>query len=263
MPEVQLQTYQVQDHSEEQDRFYQHLLTSSIDWATKHGKDPDPFQDPELSDIITTSYLVTPFGPWCDKFNRAHKAAALIDQHGERYARTIQHALSTPEVKSACLVQHPDLDWRKYFPQPNAPQPSRQIQPEATPHTKPHRHKPRNQTISEFVINEAPSLNYRRVWLFILNHTRNRLSSRGRYIYPYGHEYAANQLKISLATVERIFSWLKSRHLIFKRTNENFEDHKCSTWFICISFKQSAFHFDPNNRRRKKGSKQPRKTARK
>ena len=140
MQEAQLRNYQVQDHSAEQDRYYQHLLTSSIDWATKHGKDPNPFQHPELSDIITTSYLVTPFGPWCDKFKQAHKAAAHIDQRGERYARTIQHALSTPEVKSACLVHHPDLDLEKYFQHLI----TKPLQNEITPHptTTPKKKQP-------------------------------------------------------------------------------------------------------------------------
>lgn len=262
MPDPQPQAYQVQNHSEEQDRNYQDLLTSCIKWATKDGKDPDPFKDPILSDVIITSYLVTPFEPWRDKLNRAHKAATLVNQRGERYARTIQHALSTPAVESACLAQHPDLDWQKYFDHPRAPDVPKQIPARATPQTNPSPRKTRKKSISEFVIDTAPSLNYRRVWLLILNHTRNRFSSRGRHIYPYGQEYVARQLNISLATVERVFAWLKHRHLIFKRTNEDKERRKSSTWFVCTSFKQSLYILDPKHKRQKRKPKPARKTAR-
>ena len=252
--EAQLQTYQIQDHSKEQDRYYQHVLTNSIDWATRNGMDPDPFQDPELSDIITTSYLVTPFDPWCDKFKRAHKAATLVNQRGERYARTIQHALSTPEVKTACLFQYPDLDWVKYFPHPGAPEAPEKIQPEATPNAKPSRHKPRKQTITEYVTNQAPSISYLQTFFFITRHTKNRFSGKGRKVYPYGQEHVSRNLKLSLRTVRRVFLWLRRKHIIFKRSNENPDLHKSATWFICTSWSQSIYFRDPQGRRQKKGS---------
>jgi hypothetical protein len=115
-------------------------------------------------------------------------------------------------------------------------------------------------TIAACITDEAPSIDYLKVYIAGLKHTNNPLSSRGRYIYPYGQEYLARFLGVSLATVERAFAWLRRKRIIIKRSAENPDQHKSSTWFWCASWKQSAYHFDAQHRRPKRGSPGSRRT---
>ena len=113
----------------------------------------------------------------------------------------------------------------------------------------------RKESIIEFITNRSPSFNYRKVFVFISRHTKNRFSRRGRKIYPYGQEYVARKLNLSLHTIENVFSWLRRQGIIIKRSNENPELKKSATWFVCTSWKQSFYFRDPKGLRSKKGSR--------
>jgi hypothetical protein len=113
----------------------------------------------------------------------------------------------------------------------------------------------RKESIIEFVTNHSPSFNYRKVFIFISRHTKNRFSKKGRKVYPYGQEYVARKLNLSLHTIENVFSWLRRQGIIIKRSNENPELKKSATWFVCTSWKQSFYFRDPKGLRSKNGSR--------
>jgi len=140
--------------------------------------------------------------------------------------------------------QLPDQYWGEKQKRP--PQPLPEKKPSPVTH-QPH-------PIQDYIFDHAPSINYLQVFIHISRHTKNRLSRRGKKIYPYTQDYVARKLKISLVTVNRIFSWLVRRGIIFKRTNENPREHWGATWFVCTSWKQSTYFRDPEGRRPKKGS---------
>jgi hypothetical protein len=153
-----------------------------------------------------------------------------------------------------------DAVWYENTPIPKPqPTPSRVIilpQPD-----RPKKKKPTTKqysTIAACITDEAPS--HLKVYVAGLKHTNNPLSSRGRYIYPYGQEYLAQFLGVSLRTISAAFAWLRRKRIIFKRRNENPDQHKCATWFWCATWKQSAYFFDAQHRRPKGGSPRSRRT---
>ena len=89
-----------------------------------------------------------------------------------------------------------------------------------------------------------------RLYLHLISCHDTKLSSRGKKIYSAGQAWAARQCKISLRASNYWFSIFKRWGIIGKRTNENPDLHRCSTWFICTSTAQIG-HF--------RGKKDPRK----
>lgn len=121
----------------------------------------------------------------------------------------------------------------------------------ATPTPKRKQTKTLTGSVVPYITDHAPSTNYLKVYFFIKGCTKNRFSSRGRYVYPYGQKYVAKKLNISLHSVARAFSWLKRKHIIFKRRPENPKRRRTATWFICVTWEQSRYWLDPLHRRRK------------
>lgn len=204
--------------------------------------------------IIYISFLSTETKWWIDTFTKWQENAEYLSHSENGFWRMIQFNLSTPEVERVCLKLLPNLDREKYFPHPITTPGPGEIRPRPSLETKPKLTPCKYKTILEFVTDQAPSINYTRIFILISKRTKNRFSSRGRKVFPYGQNYVHRELEISLATVKRCFAWLKRQHVIFKRTNENHDRKKCATWFVCTSLKQSTYFLDPEARRSKKGS---------
>lgn len=220
------------------------------------------FTDQIADLIIYRSFLTLPLEEWTSKFERALKSALIIRDKRELFARTIALGLLTPAVEKAVLEILPHIDQAKYFGHDAPGVPSPAAVPGYGPTLKPFIPKKRKPSIAEYIEAEAPSINYLKVWRFLSNHTRNRFSSRGRHVYPYGQDYVSRLTELSLREVSRIFTWLKQKHLISKRKNESKRSHKASQWFICVSFKQIRFFADPKHLHSKKRPIPGRKTAR-
>jgi hypothetical protein len=180
--------------------------------------------------------------------------AAFSAHTSKQTWRTIARGLLTPEVEKAILKLFPGFDREKHFPHTIIEPAPEKITAKVLPKKK-RAHAPLpDETIFQFVARASPSINYLQVFILMSRHTINRHSSRGRKIYPYGQEYVERKLGISRRTVNGIFSWLQRHHIIFKRTNENPDRKKCATWFVCSSWKQSVYFWDPKGRRSKKRS---------
>jgi hypothetical protein len=212
--------------------------------------------------IIYTSFLTLPVEEWTEKFERALKSALRIKHKPELADLTIALGLLTPAVEKAVLEILPHIDQQKYFGHDAQQEPSKQPEPTYSPTLKPFIPKKRKPSIAEYIETKAPSINYLKVWRLLSNHTRNRFSSRGRHVFPYGQDYVSRELNLGLRSIERIFSWLKRTHLIFKRKTESKSSRKTSHWFIPTSFKQIRFFQDPKHLRFKKKPFCRRKTSR-
>jgi hypothetical protein len=101
------------------------------------------------------------------------------------------------------------------------------ITPRPAPTPRPSPTTTQKETIVQFITRRAPSINYLQGFIVMSRHTNNRLSRRGKKV--------------------------------FKRSNENPDLHKSATWYVCTSWKQSAYFRDPQRRRPKKGSPRSRK----
>jgi len=111
----------------------------------------------------------------------------------------------------------------------------------------------------------APTRSYELVYKKIHAHTFNKLSKKGKKVYPYGQRFACIESSLPLRirknghivpgrTFERIWRWLKKRGILNKRSNENQEAKTCATWYVCTSLEQVG-HF-------KSQTQHPRKRAR-
>jgi hypothetical protein len=231
----------------------------AIDWAHEHKKAPPYITDIEADIIIHTSFSMTETKAWILRFRDSQNRAGFFYRDPKTYLRTIAIGVSSPKVIELCKKLYPSFNpewYPKQFTYGPAPQ---KITPQATPKIKPSPPRPRGETIIQFITKNAPSINYLKIFIFISRHTKNRLSRRGRKVYPYGQDYVTRKLELSLRTVNEIFSWLRSHHIIFKRTNENYDRKKCATWFVCTSWNQSTYFLDPEGRRPKKGSPRSRR----
>ena len=215
--------------------------------------------DETTTDIIIASWLLTDPQRWHSTLAAATNQRDLYFQPPPKFWKTLASLLATPQVKETLPELFPDIDRERYLPHiVDAPTPQR-ITPQPTPRAKPSPTHRREETIAQFITRHILSTNYLQVFIFISRHTKNRFSSRGRKVYPYGQEYVKGELGISLLTVNRIFSWLERHHIVFKRSTENPREHKCATWFVCTSWKQSTYFLDPQHRRQKKGSPRSRR----
>lgn len=210
--------------------------------------------DENTTDIIITSWLLTDPQQWHSTLAAATNQRHLFFQPPSKFWKTIARLLATPHVKETCPELFPDIGWEKYSPHIIDTPTPQTITPKPAPRVRPSPTHRREETITQFITRHILSTNYLQVFIFISRHTTNRHSSRGRKIYPYGQKHVAHELQISLLTVNRIFSWLRRHHIIFRRSNENPKQHKCATWFVCTSWKQSTYFLDPQHRRPKKGS---------
>lgn len=249
-----LDTTELYNHSPDEFLAYVDTITKAVDWAHKHKGAPNDCALGELGDIIIVSWFISENGSWIKCFTDAQRIAAKFYRDQNTYWKTIVLGLSTPAVEKACLEMFPDLDREEYFPFTHPTRARTTIVPEVSPKTKPSTTRSPRQTILQSVKKRSPSIRYLRVFEFLSSHTKNKTSSRGREVYPYGQHYAARTLGISLRSTERIFHWLRRRGIIFKRSNENWDHHRCATWFVCTSWKQSTYFRDPEDRRPKKGS---------
>jgi len=233
---------------------YIDLIAAAADSVQKKFGGDHRAIEPIIDFIIYMSFLSTETEWWVNTFTKWQGNAEYLSRTENNHWRMIQGGLLTPEVERVVMLCLPDLDREKYFPHPiTAPTPE-EIRPRPSLETKPNPTPHKYKTILEFVTNKAPSINYTRIFILIQKRTKNRFSRRGRKVFPYGQNYIHRELDVSLATVERVFAWLKRQHVIFKRTNENRDRKKCATWFVCTSLKQSTYFLDPKGRRSKKGS---------
>jgi hypothetical protein len=233
---------------------YQGIISDAIEWAQKEKNAPDHVTDEVAADIICVSFLTSDFRWFSDRFINTERKCREVFMNIDRHWRTIAMGVSTPEVEQQYLTVHPDIDREKYFPHLITAPALQGILRRPPLETKPKPTPCKYKTILEFVTNQAPSINYTRTFIFIQKRTKNRFSSRGRKIFPYGQNYVARELNISVRTIRSVFAWLKRQHVIFKRTNENYNRKKCATWFVCTSLKQSTYFLDPKGRRSEKGS---------
>lgn len=261
-----LHTFDLPNRTPQQFQKYVNTISKVVDLLQQVNSSEDCTPDEITGDIIIASWLTTDPDEWDKAFNLTTHDRALFFEPPPKAWKEIAHGLQTPEVKQAVLIIHPGLDWEKYFRHPPASPVLQEIQPHPSPKPKLTPAPRREETLLAYVTNHAPSLNYIRSFIFISRHTRNRFSSYGRKVYPYGQEYIAQNLGLSLATVERVFSWLRRQHLIYKRTPEIYQTpdkdpkrHKCATWFVCTSRKQSTYFLDPLHKRPKKGSPRSRR----
>lgn len=126
-----------------------------------------------------------------------------------------------------------------------------QVKPKAIQKEKKHAPPSREflLLLSRFKTAPNPQL-YERVFLTIHAHCFNKLSKKGKKVYPYGQAHIAKITGLPIRTIERIWAWLKRRGIINKAWNENPEAHHHSGWYVCTSLKQVGWYRDPRNRRR-------------
>lgn len=246
--------YDLPEHPLHEFKRFQRVLTDVLAWAQKNKNGPEAFPPGPDSDFLIASWLSEKHNAWEKKILQAQNRAARSYKDFPTYLRVITRAVSTPEPLNKLTQIFPNFDWEKAFGS-NGATPA----PRGSPSTVPAAVKrkssaPREKTISQYVTANAPSILYVRAYILISRHTVNRFSRRGQQVYPYGHEYLARELRVSRRTAYYIFSWLRRKHIVFKRSAENRDRHKCATWFVCTSWKQSAYFRDPEGRRRKKES---------
>jgi hypothetical protein len=238
---------------------YVSAISNVLDTLQQVNPNDGVLPDETTTDIIIASWFLTDPERWHQTLADATNDRELFFQPPPKFWKALARLLATPQVKETCPELFPDIDTEKYFPHIiDTPTPQR-ITPKPAPKVKPSPARRRDETIVHFITDHAPSINYLQGFVLISRHTKNRFSSRGRQVYPYGQEYLARKLGTSLRTAERMFAWLQRHHIIFKRSNENPDRHRSATWFVCTSWKQSAYFLDPQHRRPKKGSLRSRK----
>jgi len=222
-----------------------------------------PVIHPVADFIIYTAFLLMDDKEWLFAFKESQRKSFNFFRDQDTHWKTIALGLSTPEVERVVMERLPNLDREKYFPCLDIGPAPEKITAEPLLKKRSQPPCPRKETIFQLITKLAPSINYLQVFILMSRHTNNRFSARGRKVYPYGQEYVARRLDISLRSVRRIFSWLRLHHIIFKRSNENYKRKKCATWFVCTSRKQSVYFLDPKGQRSKKRSlRSPRKRHR-
>jgi hypothetical protein len=252
-------TLGIQETPHKDHRPYIDHIVSASQWAHKHRGAPRPISDQVADLIIYISFCLTKTEQWQATFTRGQRTAAQYYRDPNTYWRVIQRSVTTPAVEKKCLQLFPSLRHSIYFPDTIDTPAPREITPRPTPNPRKTPAPRRQETISAFIADRAPSIVYLKGFVLISRHTKNRFSATGCKVYPYGQQYVADQLDVSLRTASNMFSWYERHHFIFKRTNENPREHKCATWFVCTSWKQSTYFLDPQHRRPKRGAPRSRR----
>ena len=233
----------------------------AIDWAHKHKNAPPYITDPEADLIIYTSFLTSETESWITRFRDSQNKAGFFYRDPNTYWRTIAIAVSNPTVIEVCKKLLPSLDPEKYLTKTTPTPATQKARPKPTPtpttKTRPKKLIPtvpkrRWTTVTEYILHHSPSRSYELVYSTTLDCTKNKLSSKGKKVYPYGQAYIAKLTVKPLRTVERAWSWLRKRGIFNKARNENPEEHHCSLWYVCTSMKQVPYFRDPENRHPKK-----------
>lgn len=232
----------------------------AIDWAVKHKNAPGHITDPEAGFVIYISFLTSKTEWWISSFRNSQNKACHFYHDPNAYWKAIAIGVYSLEVMEVCKKLLPSLDPEKYLFNPTltpAPQP---IAPRATPTPsvgailkKVISKVPKRPTltVTEYVLRNAPSNSYELIYSTTLGCCRNKRSSKGKKVYPYGQRYIAKLTRLSLRTTERAWSWLCKKGIFNKARNENPKEHHCSLWYVCTSMKQVPYFRDPENRHRK------------
>jgi len=246
--------------SKESLEIFSNLIIDTIDQVNKrlkviHHRVPD-----EPSNIIHLSFLLLPVDGWKSKFTHLRKVAFRFFTTPDIFWTTIAVGLYSPRVGEAYKKFNPSFDLEKYLTKTSTTSAPQEIGPELT--TKPSIGailkkviskvpKRRFPTVTEYILHHSSSRSYELVYSTTLGCCRNKRSSKGKKVYPYGQRYIAKLTRLSLATVERAWSWLRKHRIFNKARNENPEEHHCALWYVCTSMKQVSYFRDPKNLHRK------------
>jgi hypothetical protein len=246
--------------SEESLKIFSRLIFDTIDQVNKrlkviHHPVPD-----EPFDIIHLSFLLLPVDEWKSKFTHLIKVAFRFFTTPDIFWTTIAVGLYSPKVGEAYKKFNPSFNPEKYLTKTitiSAPQRVR-TRPTSTPSIGatlkkviskiPKRRFP---TVTEYILFRAPSKSYELIYSTTLGCCKNKRSSKGKKVYPYGQRYIEKLTGKPLRTVERAWSWLRKRGIFNKARNENPKEHHCALWYVCTSMKQVPYFRDPENRHRK------------
>jgi len=222
--------------------------------VTHHRVPDEPFN------IIHLSFLFLPVDEWKSKFTNLKTMAFRFFTTPAIFWTTIAVGFYTLDIGEAYKKFNPSFDLEKYLPKTSTISPSQEIGPDLT--TKPSIGailkkviskvpKPRFPTVTEYILFHAPSKSYDLIYSTALGCCKNKRSSKGKKVYPYGQRYIERLTDLSLPTVKRAWSWLRKRGIFNKAWNENPKEHHCAGWYVCTSMKQVSYFRDPENRHRK------------
>jgi len=246
--------------SEESLEIFSTLIVETIDQVNKrlrvsHHRVPDePFA------IIHLSFLLLSVSEWKSKFTHLRTVALRFFTTPDVFWTTIAVGLYSPKVGEAYKKFNPSFDPEKYLIKTSTISASQEIAPELT--TKPSIGailkkviskvpKRRFPTVTEYILFHAPSKSYELIYSTTLGCTKNKRSSKGKKVYPYGQRYIEKLTGKPLRTVERAWSWLRKQGIFNKARNENPKEHHCSLWYVCTSMNQIPYFRDPLNLHRK------------
>jgi len=239
---------------------YIDLINVAVDWAHKHHNAPPHITDPEADFIIYISFLTSETEWWISRFKDSTNKAGFFYRDPNTYWRAIAMGVSTPKVLDVCKKLLPSLDPEKYSIKTTFTPAPQKITPQATPTPSigailkkviskiPKRRFP---TVTEYILFQAPSKSYELIYSTTLGCCRNKRSSKGKKVYPYGQAYIAKLTRSSLRTVVYAWSWLRKKGIFNKARNENPKEHHCALWYVCTSMKQIPYFRDPLNLHRK------------
>jgi hypothetical protein len=220
-----------------------------------HHRVPD-----EPSWIIYLSLSFYPPDEWESKFTYFRRIAFHAFTTPAIFWAAIAMGLYTLTIGEAYKKFDPSFDLEKYLLKPIPTPAPQEIGPELT--TTPSVGatlkkviskvpKRRFPTVTEYILFHAPSKSYELIYSTTLGCTKNKRSSKGKKVYPYGQAYIETLTPLSLRTVERAWSWLRKQGIFNKARNENPKEHHCALWYVCTSMKQIPYFRDPENRHRK------------
>jgi hypothetical protein len=255
------QTYQVQDHTEEQDHEFKNLLTASIEHVTNQMDGPDNIQNDFYREIIATSYNVLPFETWRAKLRGAHKKTLKFSVPKSLYWYQIISDLFTHEVEKAFLDLYPDFKIEEHIHNQTPGIPPKQIAPTTTPTPNltskqtPEQNPDlknlstygkvqyyalvRKTTVFDYILEQSGSRSFAKIHTFIQHHGNYDLSSRGKVVYNGSFAWITRELGISMRTVSKAFTWMAQRKLVTKIANQDHRIKKNSRWYICTSMAQN------------------------
>lgn len=220
-----------------------------------HHRVPD-----EPLNIIYLSLLFYPPDEWESKFTYFKRVAFHAFTTPAIFWAAIAMGLYTLTIGEAYKKFNPSFDLEKYLIKTITTSAPQKISPElsTTPNVGailkkviskiPKRRFP---TATEYILFHAPSKSYELTYSTTLACCRNKRSSKGKKVYPYGQDYIAELTGKSPRTTRRAWSWLRKRGIFNKAWNENPKEHRCAGWYVCTSMKQVSYFRDPENRHRK------------
>jgi len=222
--------------------------------VTHHRIPDEPFN------IIHLSFLLLPVDEWKSKFTHLIRVAFRFFRTPTIFWAAIAMGLYTPTIGESYKKLNPSFDPEKYLDNGFSPPAPQEIGPELT--TKPtiaatlkkvisKIPKRRFPTVTEYVLFQAPSKSYELIYSTTLGCCKNKRSSKGKKVYPYGQRYIEKLTGKPLRTVERAWSWLRKQGIFNKARNENPKEHHCALWYVCTSMKQVPYFRDPKNLHRK------------